>query len=94
MRGVGIRPISKSKKNKITSETKEYANVWNRNFTGFKRKLKEFLNARVSPTEQFNKHSLNNSHVPSIEPGAGVKETNKIISTIAFLQTSLSPEGK
>lgn len=55
---------------------------------GFKRKLKEFLNARVSPTERFNEHSLNSSYVPSIEPGAGVRETNKIISTIAFLQTT------
>lgn len=79
--------VSLKSKNKISSEIKEYENVWNRNFMGFKRTIKEFLSARASPTEQFNKYSLNNSYVSSTEPGARVKETNKIISTIAFLQT-------
>ena len=47
--------------NRLSAAQKDYGNIWDSHWVGTKGKEKAFLNARASPTEQFNTHSLSTS---------------------------------
>lgn len=48
----------------------------------------------MNPTQQFNKHSLSTSYVPSIQPGAGIKEANKMWFNYCFPARNLASRKK
>ncbi|KAK2105513.1 hypothetical protein P7K49_015027 [Saguinus oedipus] len=64
--------------NEAPPETMEDGNGNNSHCVEIKKKRRKFVSAKVSPIEQFNKHSLHPSCMPHLKPGNQVKGMNEM----------------